>query len=63
MGANLKIWQAIVEERLPAREGLPRHEGEAYATEVVVQLYFPAGTTSPEANAPAGEEDHAAAVG
>ncbi|HVG46273.1 MAG TPA: hypothetical protein VM890_16130, partial [Longimicrobium sp.] len=61
MGANLKIWQAIVEERLPAREGLPRHEGEAYATEVVVQLYFPAGTAS-AATAATGEEDHAAAV-
>jgi hypothetical protein len=61
MGANLKAWQAIVEERLPAREGLPRHQGEAYATELVVQLYFPAGTASP-AHAATGEEDHAAAV-
>ncbi|MFL5384679.1 MAG: lantibiotic dehydratase [Longimicrobiaceae bacterium] len=62
MGANLKVWQAIVEERLPARDGLPRHQGEAYASEVVVQLYFPAGTTSDAAHAPTGEEGHAAAV-
>ncbi|HEV7590231.1 MAG TPA: hypothetical protein VGO40_19080, partial [Longimicrobium sp.] len=61
MGANLKGWQAIVEERLPAREGLPRHEGKAYATELVVQLYYPAGTASP-VPAATGEEDHAAAV-
>jgi len=62
MGANLKAWQALVEERLPARDGLPRHEGEAYASEVVVQLYFPSGTTQDEAHAPTGEEGHAAAV-
>jgi hypothetical protein len=62
MGANLKGWQAIVEERLPGRDALPRHQGEAYATEVVVQLYYPAGTTSPAAHATTGEEDHAAAV-
>ena len=61
MGANLKAWQAIVEERLPTRDDLPRHEGERYATEVVVQLYFPAGTTSAGAHATA-EEGHAAAV-
>jgi hypothetical protein len=61
MGANLKSWQGIVEERLPGREGLPRHQGEAYASEVVVQLYYPAGTASP-AHAATGEEDHAAAV-
>jgi hypothetical protein len=61
MAANLKSWQALVEERLPTRDGLPRHEGEAYATEVVVQLYYPAGTTSADPAA-TGEEDHAAAV-
>ncbi|MFL5540019.1 MAG: lantibiotic dehydratase [Longimicrobiaceae bacterium] len=62
MGANLKAWQALVEERLPGRDGLPRYEGEAYASEVVVQLYFPAGTAQAEAHAPTGEEGHAAAV-
>ena len=61
MGANLKSWQAIVEERLPDRDALPRHEGERYATEVVVQLYYPAGTTSTGHGA-TGEEEHAAAV-
>lgn len=62
MGANLKSYTAIFEERLPAREALPRHDGQPYATEVVVQLYFPAGTTSPAEPALTGEEDHAAAV-
>jgi hypothetical protein len=60
MGANLKAYHAVIEERLPGREALPRHGGDAYAAEVVVQLYFPAGTAG--AAAPAGEEEHAAAV-
>lgn len=61
MGANLKAYQALFEERLPSRAALPTHEGQAYASEVVVQLYYPAGTASP-AHAPEGEEAHAAAV-
>jgi hypothetical protein len=60
MGANLKGYHAVVEERLPGREALPRHQGEAYASEVVVQLYFPAGTAGAAAHA--GQEEHAAAV-
>ncbi|HEX8905514.1 MAG TPA: hypothetical protein VF771_11760, partial [Longimicrobiaceae bacterium] len=61
MGANLKSYNAIIEERLPGRTALPRHEGEAYATEVVAQLYYAAGTASP-AEARDRQEDHAAAV-
>ena len=61
MGANLKLYQAIFEERLPSRAALPSHGGQSFATEVVVQLYYPAGTAS-AAHATAGEEGHAAAV-
>ena len=60
MGANLKAYHAVFEERLPARAALPRHGGEAYASEVVVQLYFPAGTSGAAAHS--GQEEHAAAV-
>ncbi|HYH82300.1 MAG TPA: lantibiotic dehydratase [Longimicrobium sp.] len=62
MGANVKSFTAVVEERLPAREALPRHGGDAYASELVVQLYFPAGTSGAAAHAAAGQEEHAAAV-
>lgn len=57
MAVNLKNFSVTIEERLPAREHLPRHAGERYATEVVVQLYFPTGTIE---TAHAAEEDHAA---
>jgi hypothetical protein len=59
MAANLKNYTAQFEERLPEREGLPHNGDDVYATELVVQLYFPAGTAQ-AAHAPAGEEDHAA---
>jgi hypothetical protein len=62
MGANLKAYSAIIEERLPAREALPEHQGTRYASEVVVQLYFPAGTASPAEHELSGQENHAAAV-
>ncbi|HEX6748921.1 MAG TPA: lantibiotic dehydratase [Longimicrobium sp.] len=62
MAANLKAYSAVFEERLPAREALPRHDGDRYATEVVVQLYYPSGTLTDDANARTAEEDHAAAV-
>jgi len=62
MGANLKAYSVTVEERLPGREALPRHGGDAYASEIVVQLYYPAGTTGGETHALAGEGEHAAAV-
>jgi hypothetical protein len=62
MAANLKNFHAIFEERLPAREALPVHDGQAYATEVVVQLYFPAGTSGSAAEAANAQEEHAAAV-
>jgi hypothetical protein len=63
MGANLKGWNAVFEERLPGREALARHEGQAYATEVVVQLYYAAGTATAAASTDADrEEEHAAAV-
>ncbi|HEU4557773.1 MAG TPA: lantibiotic dehydratase [Longimicrobium sp.] len=60
MGANLKNFTVTVEERLPAREALPRHGSEAFASEVVVQLYFAGGTAGPANHALT--EDHAAAV-
>jgi len=62
MGANLKNYHATVEERLPDRAALPRHGNDSYASEIVVQLYFPAGTSGTAAHALAGGEDHAAAV-
>ena len=60
MAANLKRYNVNLEERFPSREALPVHEGRSYATEVVVQLYYPAGASP--AGAEAREEDHAAAV-
>jgi hypothetical protein len=51
MAAGLQHYQVVVEERLPDRDGLARHDGEAYATELVVQLYFPGGTASEPAAA------------
>lgn len=59
MAATLKSYQVTIEERLPGRESLPEHGGDAYASELVVQLYFPAGLAGP-AHALSGEEDHAA---
>ncbi|HEX2204343.1 MAG TPA: hypothetical protein VHG91_13625, partial [Longimicrobium sp.] len=61
MAANLRNYQVTIEERLPAREDLPTHGGDAYASELVVQLYFPQGLAGP-AHALSGEEDHAAVV-
>jgi hypothetical protein len=52
----------VFEERLPDREALPTHDGVRYATEVVVQLYYPPGTMTGDADARTAEEDHAAAV-
>jgi hypothetical protein len=62
MAANLKLYSVIVEERLPGRDELARTaDGAAYATEVVVQLYFPSGTANtPAADALDPESDHAA---
>lgn len=61
MAANLRGFSVIVEERLPGRDELARApDGAAYATEVVVQLYFPAGTANPAAHAPDPESGHAA---
>lgn len=62
MAANLKSYHATVEERLPSREALPRHGNDAFASEIVVQLYYPGGTAGPADHALAGEEEHAAAV-
>jgi hypothetical protein len=59
MAANLRSYSVVVEERLPGREELARTEdGTAYATEVVVQLYFPSGTANP-AHALDPQSDHA----
>ncbi|HET7461746.1 MAG TPA: lantibiotic dehydratase [Longimicrobium sp.] len=62
MGANLKSYHATFEERLPDRAALPRHGGDAYASEIVVQLYFPAGTSGAAAHALTAGGEHAAAV-
>lgn len=62
MAANLKNYHAIFEERLPGRAALPRHGTDSYASEIVVQLYFPAGTAGAAAHALSTGEDHAAAV-
>jgi hypothetical protein len=62
MGANLKSYHATFEERLPDRAALPRHGNDSYASEIVVQLYFPAGTAGTAAHALSTGEDHAAAV-
>ena len=43
MAANLKS-SGPVEERLPDREACPADGNESYASEMVVQLYYPAGT-------------------
>lgn len=59
VGTGLKAYQAVFEERLPDRPGLPRHGADSYVTELVVQLYFPGGTAS---DADAGEELLAAAT-
>lgn len=54
IGTGLKRYQAVFEERLPDRDGLPRHGDERYVTELVVQLYFPGGTAAaPAESAPA----------
>ncbi|HEX8391776.1 MAG TPA: lantibiotic dehydratase [Longimicrobium sp.] len=51
VATGLKHFSAVLEERYPDREALARHDGEAYATELVVQLYFPGGTASTPAAA------------
>ena len=59
MAANLRNYNVNFEERLPGRGGLARDaSGAAFATELVVQVHFPAGTASP-AGALSGEGDHA----
>jgi hypothetical protein len=51
MGTGLKAYQGVFEERYPSREQLPRFGDTAFATELVVQLYFPGGTASAESPA------------
>ena len=48
---GLKTFSATLEERYPDREQLPRHGDASFATELVVQLYFPGGTASSPADA------------
>jgi hypothetical protein len=56
IGTGLKLFTAVFEERLPDADALPRHDGRAYATELVVQLNFPGGTASdPAREAPLAE--------
>lgn len=51
IGTGLKRFQAVFEERLPDRDGLPRHGDDRFVTELVVQLAFPAGTATTPAEA------------
>jgi hypothetical protein len=51
VATGLKNFTAVLEERYPDRGALARHDGEAYATELVVQLYYPGGTASTPAAA------------
>jgi hypothetical protein len=44
--AGLKRFQVVFEERLPDRDGLPRHGDDRFVTELVVQLAFPRGTAA-----------------
>jgi lantibiotic biosynthesis protein len=43
VAAGLKNFQGTFEERYPDRAGLATHDGRAFVTELVVQLYFPGG--------------------
>lgn len=58
IGTGLKRFQAVFEERLPDRDGLPRHGDDRFVTELVVQLAFPGGTAAAasEATAEAASE-------
>jgi hypothetical protein len=56
IGAGLKHFNVVFEERLPGRESLPRVGGKAYATEMVIQLNFPEGAAGPEAAAAVAQE-------
>ncbi|HEV3050251.1 MAG TPA: lantibiotic dehydratase, partial [Longimicrobium sp.] len=46
VAAGLKVYQGVFEERYPDRPQLARHGDASFATELVVQLYFPGGTAS-----------------
>jgi hypothetical protein len=48
---GLKNFSGTFEERYPDRAQLPRHGDTSFATELVVQLYFPGGTASEPADA------------
>ena len=48
---GLKNFSGNIEERYPDREQLPRYGDASFATELVVQLYFPGGTASSPADA------------
>jgi hypothetical protein len=51
IAAGLKRFQVVFEERLPDRDGLPRHGDDRFVTELVVQLAFPGGTAATPAEA------------
>jgi hypothetical protein len=64
IGAGLKRFQAVFEERLPDRDGLPRHGDDRFVTELVVQLDFPGGTaTTPSEAASQAVSEPALATG
>jgi hypothetical protein len=46
IATGLKRFNAVFEERLPDRDGLPRHGDDRFVTELVVQLGFPGGTAT-----------------
>ncbi|HYW05659.1 MAG TPA: hypothetical protein VE913_01815, partial [Longimicrobium sp.] len=56
MAANLKQFTAVFEECLPDQAGLARHGENRFATELVVQLNFPAGALLGATPALAGDQ-------
>jgi hypothetical protein len=48
---GLKVFSINIEERYPDRVQLPRFGDASFATELVLQLYFPGGTASAPADA------------
>jgi hypothetical protein len=61
MGAGLRSYRVVVEERLPGPGELARHGGARYATEMIVQVDFPGLAAGSRTDAARVEEDATAA--
>jgi hypothetical protein len=59
MALGLRSYRVVVEERLPGPGELTRHEGAAYATEMIVQVDFPGSAAGSPVDG-ARVEEHAA---